>query len=102
MKLTPDKPIALQKRVKDNGTGIYRVAEQVQLLCSAGEAGSRMKSQAAAVGYAIDVTVQLWRSEYQSDRFTHAVLDGNEYCIADELPGRNDLFIRLALTKDVG
>lgn len=100
MKLTPDKEITLQKRKQANGrSSEYTVVAQAQLLCSVSEPGTHLKADAAALGYELSLTVQLWRSEFETDHYTHAVLDGKEYRIAGTSPGRNELFVRLALTR---
>lgn len=101
MKLTPDKKIVLQKRRQGTGrSSEYTVEAQAQLLCSVSEPGLRLKADAASIGYELSLTVQLWRSEFETDHYTHAVLDGKEYRIAGTSPGRNELFVRLALSRN--
>ena len=99
MRLTPDKPIILQRRRQGNGRSNYAVEAEAEVMCAASEPGIRRKADAAAAGYALDLTVQLWRSEYEADHYTHAVFDGKEYRIADAGPGRNGLFVVLSLVR---
>lgn len=100
MKLTPDKKIVLQKRRQVTGrSSEYTVESQAQLLCSVSEPGLRLKADAASIGYELSLTVQLWRSEFEEEHYTHAVLDGKEYRIAGTSPGRNELFVRLGLER---
>lgn len=100
MRLTPDKKITLQKRRQASGrSSEYTVAAQAELLCSVSDPGLRLKADAASIGYDLALTVQLWRSEFEADHYTHAILDGKEYRIASTSPGRNELFVRLALER---
>lgn len=101
MRYAPDTPITLQKRKQAAGrSSEYTVEAQAELLCSVSVPGLRLKADAAAVGYGLDLTVQLWRSEFEAEHYTHAILDGREYRIAGTSPGRNELYVRLALSRN--
>lgn len=99
MRLALDRQIILQRRKKGNGRGEWTVEAQTTLMCSVSVPGTHLKADAAALGYSIALTVQLWRSEFEEQKYTHAIIDGKEYRIADTGPGRNDLFVRLSLER---
>lgn len=100
MRLTPDQRITLQKRKQASGRNSgYTIEAQAELFCSVSEPGLRLKADIASIGYDLALTVQLWRSEFETDHYTHAILNGKEYRIASTSSGRNELFVRLGLER---
>lgn len=52
-------------------------------------------------GRKIDLSVHVWRSEFESGHFTHAVISGTAYRINGTGASVNDLYIRLSLERGV-
>lgn len=52
-----------------------------------------------AAGRKIDLSVHVWRSEFESGHFTHAVINGTTYRINGTGAGMNDMYVKLSLER---
>lgn len=100
MRMAMNKKIILRKREKTNGLSVNGdvTAEKAVKGCLRG-IGLRYRSTLEAAGIEADVTVTLWRKEFDSS-FTHAVIDGTEYRIENTAPIMNDMFIQVMLVRN--
>lgn len=63
--------------------------------------GLSFQSAAQAAGMRADLTVHLWRKDYEREKYTHAVVDDTEYRISAAGASVNDLYVRLSLERGV-
>ena len=94
-----NRKITLQRRTQGGGRSGITVVSEKTVWASARTPGLSFQNSAQAAGYKADITVQIWRSEYSADTYTHAVIDGPPYRISGAGAGLNDLFVRLTLEK---
>lgn len=58
-----------------------------------------LKTSVEGVGRKIDLTVQVWKRDFDKEQFTHIDYDGTRYRIDNISTGLNDLIIKLSLER---
>lgn len=97
---TLDRIVTLQKRRQQQGRNSTAVIDaELQVYDAVRLPGLTFRSNMAAAGFEIDYTVILWRCEFQSDAYTHVIIDGDAYRIVNTGNGINDQFVNVAVRK---
>lgn len=97
---TLDKRIILQQRSSGQGhSGAGTIASAAEVYASVRMPSNTFRSNMAASGLDVSLTVLVWRSEFCRAAYTHAVVDGKAYRIAATGAGINDLFVCLVLER---
>ena len=52
-------------------------------------------------GFQTDKIIHLWRRDFESDTFTHVIVDNVEYRIENIGSSINDLFVKLSLARGI-
>lgn len=97
---TLDRIVTLQKRRQQQGrNSTAAIDAELQVYGAVKPPGLSFRSNMAAAGFEIDYTVTLWRCEFQSDAYTHVIIDGDAYRIVNTGNGINDQFVNVAVRK---
>lgn len=98
--VTMNKKITLQKRTEPYGhSDVEPIVAEAEVCGAVRTPSLTFVNSMAAMGYRIALTVVVWRNEFEKADYTHAVVDGTDYRIADIGAGVNDLFVNLALER---
>lgn len=93
-------PVILRQRKRGNGVDVTGqiVSEKTVKGCIQ-SFGLKYKINLEIAGISADLSVMLWRREFESGVFTHAVIKGQEYRIVASTDGMSDAFIRILLSR---
>ena len=58
-----------------------------------------LKTSVEGVGRKIDLTAQVWKRDFDKDKFTHVEYNGTRYRIDNISTGLNDLIVKLSLER---
>ncbi len=82
-----------------HSSGQKKLAERT-VSCSVQTPSLSFQNAGEAAGMRIDLSVLLWRRDYEADSFNYAVVSGKQYRINGAGAGANDLYIRLSLERE--
>lgn len=93
-------PVILRQRKRGNGVDVTGqiVTEKTVKGCIQ-SFGLKYKINLELAGISADLSVILWRKEFESETFTHAVIKGQEYRIISLADGISDAFTRVLLAR---
>ena len=99
--MTLDKKITLQKRRDSSGYGSGDVVVSTKNVYAKVTLPSlSFQAKAEAAGRRADMTAHLWRKDFDTDNYTHAVIGGTVYRIDSVGSSVNDLYVKIALERD--
>lgn len=100
--MTLNKLVTLQKREQAYGSSAeYTVVGEKTAFSSAGTPSLSFRNSSLAAGFQTDKIIHLWRRDFESDTFTHVIIDNAEYRIENIGSSINDLFVKLSLARGV-
>lgn len=97
--VTFNKKITLMKCPSPNGRGPRTVEARYTTRCHLDKPGFNLMVGSEQAGWQIDLTAELWQRDYERDSFTHADVNGTMYRIKKTLPGKQQLTVRLLLSR---
>ena len=98
--MTLNKKILLQKREDNNGYGGGYICTAEKTVCASVQLpGLTLQNNSEFAGRKTDLTVHLWRREFDTAEYTHAVIGGTVYRIDRDGASANDLYVKLSLER---
>lgn len=92
--------ITLKKMKDDYGHSSEKtVLSEKTVYCSLSTPGLYFQATSESAGRKTDITVHMWRSDFESDSYNYAEIGGVLYRINGSGAGANDLFVRLSLER---
>lgn len=96
--MTFNKKITLQNQKKKTGSsGGYDIVATADIWCEYVDVGSMVAFSALSAGITVTKQATMWRSEFKD--YTHAIIDGVQYKIAQTARAKNDLHIKLLVSR---
>ena len=100
--MTLNKLVTLQRREQAYGdSSEYTIVSEKTVFGSAGTPSLSFRNNAQTAGFQMDKIIHLWRRDFESDTFTHVIVDNVEYRIENIGSSINDLFVKLSLARGV-
>ena len=100
--LTLNKLVTLQRREQAYGdSSEYTIVSEKTVFGSAGTPSLSFRNNAQIAGFQMDKIIHLWRRDFESDTFTHVIVDNVEYRIENIGSSINDLFVKLSLARGI-
>lgn len=100
--MTLNKLVTLQKREQAYGdSSEYTIVSEKTVFGSAGTPSLSFRNNAQIAGFQMDKIIHLWRRDFESDTFTHVIVDNVEYRIENIGSSINNLFVKLSLARGV-
>lgn len=75
------------------------VLSEKTVSCCLSLPGLYFQATSESAGRKTDITVHMWRSDFESDSYNYAEIGGVLYRINGSGAGANDLFVRLSLER---
>lgn len=99
--MTLNKKILLQKREDNNGYGGGYICTAEKTVCASVQLpGLTLQNNSEFAGRRTDMTAHLWRRDFDTDSYTHAVIGGTVYRINSVGASVNDLFIKIGMERN--
>ena len=100
--MTLNKRAILQKRKQAYGNSSdFNVISEKTVFCSSSMPSLSFRNKSQMAGFQTDKIIHLWRRDFESDSFTHVIVDNVEYRIENIGSSINDLFVKLSLARGV-
>lgn len=93
------KIILQQHRDNEGHSDGDTLITQAEVFANVSVPSLTFRSRLSSMGLDTSLTALVWRSEFDKAPYTHAVVDGTAYRIADTGAGRNDLSVLLMLER---
>lgn len=100
--MTLNKPVILQKREDAYGSSIEtNIVSSKNAYASVQMPSLRFQAENEAAGRKTDLSVHLWRSVFETDNYTHVVINNTVYRINGIGTSINDLYVKISLERDL-
>ncbi len=94
-----NKHVTLQKRTQEYGRAGQTITYEKRVWGAVEDVSLSFRTTAEQSGLSPSLFVHLWRREFETDNFTHCVVDGKEYRISMTGRSYNELYVKLMLTR---
>lgn len=94
-----NKHVTLQKRTQEYGRAGQIITYEKRVWGAVEDVSLTFRTAAEQSGLSPSLFVHLWRREFETDNFTHCVVDGKEYRISMTGRSYNELYVKLMLTR---
>ena len=94
-----NKHVTLQKRTQEYGRAGQTITYEKRVWGAVEDVSLSFRTTAERSGLSPSLFVHLWRREFETDNFTHCVVDGKEYRISMTGRSYNELYVKLMLTR---
>ena len=99
--MTLNKKILLQRREDNNGYGGgYTVISEKNVYASVQIPSISFQTKTESAGRKADLTAHLWRRDFDTDSYTHAVIGSVTYRINSVGASVNDLYVKLVMERN--
>lgn len=97
--ITFNREIILIKTSEKYGHSSGNDVESNKFKCNVSQPSISLKTQIESTGRSVDLTVQMWRRDFESNTFTHAKIDDVRYRIESATSGLKTSIVKLILVR---
>lgn len=94
-----NKKVTLRKRTQEYGRGSQTVNSDKTVWGAVEDVSLSFRTKAEGSGFSPSLFVHLWRKEFETDSFTHCIVDGTEYRISMIGTSFNTMYVKLMLER---
>ena len=94
-----NKKVTLRKRTQEYGRGSQTVNSDKTVWGAVEDVSLSFRTKAEGSGFSPSMFVHLWRKEFETDSFTHCIVDGTEYRISMIGTSFNTMYVKLMLER---
>lgn len=94
-----NKHVTLQKRTQEYGRAGQTITYKKRVWGAVEDVSLSFRTKAEGSGFSPSLFVHLWRKEFETDSFTHCIVDGTEYRISMIGTSFNTMYVKLMLER---
>lgn len=94
-----NEKVTLRKRTQEYGRGGQTVNSDKTVWGAVEDVSLSFRTKAEGSGFSPSMFVHLWRKEFETDSFTHCIVDGTEYRISMIGTSFNTMYVKLMLER---